>query len=104
MESFGRNNFARLCGTLAGPPALSHETRRERFFRFPLRTQRLSGAYDTVNVLSRERLLAGVWGVDFAGETRTVDVHIGQLRKKLDLGDRIRTVSKLGYRLEDSAK
>lgn len=54
--------------------------------------------------LSRERLLAGVWGVDFAGETRTVDVHIGQLRKKLDLGDRIRTVSKLGYRLEDSAK
>ena len=51
--------------------------------------------------LSRERLLHGVWGVDYAGETRTVDVHIGQLRKKLGLGDRIRTVSKLGYRLED---
>jgi DNA-binding response OmpR family regulator len=54
--------------------------------------------------LSRERLLSAVWGVDFAGETRTVDVHIGQLRKKLDLGDRIRTVSKLGYRLEDVPK
>ena len=51
--------------------------------------------------LSRERLLHGVWGVDYVGETRTVDVHIGQLRKKLGLGDRIRTVSKLGYRLED---
>ncbi len=32
--------------------------------------------------LSRERLLHGVWGVDYLGETRTVDVHIGQLRKK----------------------
>lgn len=51
--------------------------------------------------LSRERLLHGVWGVDFLGETRTVDVHIGQLRKKLELADRIKTVSKMGYRLED---
>lgn len=52
-------------------------------------------------VLSRERLLSGVWGVDFAGETRTVDVHIGQLRKKLGLWGSIRTISKMGYRLED---
>jgi two-component system alkaline phosphatase synthesis response regulator PhoP len=51
--------------------------------------------------LSRERLLSGVWGVDFAGETRTVDVHIGQLRKKLGLWGNIKTVSKMGYRLED---
>jgi two-component system alkaline phosphatase synthesis response regulator PhoP len=51
--------------------------------------------------LSRERLLHGVWGVDFIGETRTVDVHIGQLRKKLNLADNIKTVSKMGYRLED---
>jgi DNA-binding response OmpR family regulator len=51
--------------------------------------------------LSRERLLHGVWGVDFVGETRTVDVHIGQLRKKLGLSDQIKTVSKMGYRLED---
>lgn len=41
-----------------------------------------------------------VWGADFVGETRTVDVHIGQLRKKLGLSDVIKTVSKLGYRLE----
>ncbi len=51
--------------------------------------------------LSRERLLHGVWGVDFVGETRTVDVHIGQLRKKLELADKIKTISKIGYRLED---
>lgn len=51
--------------------------------------------------LSRERLLHGVWGVDYQGETRTVDVHIAQIRKKLGLNEQIRTVSKLGYRLED---
>ncbi len=51
---------------------------------------------------SREELLGRLWGVDYVGETRTVDVHIGQLRKKLDFYDVIRTVSKLGYRLEDT--
>ncbi len=50
---------------------------------------------------SREELLCRLWGVDYVGETRTVDVHIGQLRKKLDFYDVIRTISKLGYRLED---
>ncbi|MCI8371443.1 MAG: response regulator transcription factor [Eubacterium sp.] len=51
--------------------------------------------------ISREKLLKLVWGVDFVGETRTVDVHIGQLRKKLGLSDHIKTVSKMGYRLEE---
>jgi len=50
--------------------------------------------------ISREKLLALVWGVDFAGETRTVDVHIAQLRKKLGLEDVIKTIPKIGYRLE----
>ncbi|MCI8894581.1 MAG: response regulator transcription factor [Lachnospiraceae bacterium] len=52
--------------------------------------------------ISREKLLGLVWGVDFVGETRTVDVHIGQLRKKLGLGEQIRTIPKIGYRLEDA--
>lgn len=52
--------------------------------------------------LSRERLLHAVWGADYLGETRTVDVHIGQLRKKLGLERHIKTISKLGYRLEDA--
>lgn len=51
--------------------------------------------------ISREELLRRVWGVDYVGETRTVDVHIGQLRKKLSLNENIRTVSKMGYRLEE---
>lgn len=51
--------------------------------------------------ISREKLLNMVWGIDYAGETRTVDVHIGQLRKKLGLSECIKTVSKMGYRLED---
>ena len=51
--------------------------------------------------LSRGRLLHGGWGVDYQGETRTVDVHIAQIRKKLGLNEQIKTISKLGYRLED---
>jgi len=47
--------------------------------------------------LTREALLARVWGYDYAGETRTVDVHVQRLRKKLDT-DRIETVYKYGYR------
>ncbi len=50
---------------------------------------------------SREELLKRIWGTDYVGETRTVDVHIGQLRKKLGFHDVIRTISKTGYRLED---
>lgn len=49
--------------------------------------------------LSREKILAEVWGVDFMGETRTVDVHIAQLRKKTGLN--ILSVPKIGYRLEE---
>lgn len=51
--------------------------------------------------ISREKLLSMVWGYEFEGETRTVDVHIGQLRKKLNLSGKIKTISKMGYRLED---
>lgn len=50
--------------------------------------------------LSREKLLELVWGYDYLGETRTVDVHIQRLRKKLHMEDSIKTVYKLGYRLE----
>ena len=51
-------------------------------------------------VLSREQLLSLVWGYDFYGETRTVDVHVGQLRKKLaGASARIETVVGVGYKL-----
>ena len=54
-------------------------------------------------VFTREVLLSSVWGVDFAGETRTVDVHIGTLRTKLaEAGELIRTVRGVGYKLEEA--
>ncbi|MEA4911276.1 MAG: response regulator transcription factor [Oscillospiraceae bacterium] len=55
-------------------------------------------------VFTRDRLLSDVWGMDFSGETRTVDVHIRTLRAKLgESGALIRTVRGVGYKLEDSA-
>ncbi len=50
--------------------------------------------------LSRDKLLELAWGFDYAGDTRTVDVHIQKLRKKLQMESRIKTVYKMGYRLE----
>ncbi len=51
-------------------------------------------------VFTREHLLQSVWGADFLGETRTVDVHIGTLRTKLGgCGDYIETVRGVGYRM-----
>lgn len=50
--------------------------------------------------LTREQLLKALWGVDFEGETRTVDAHVGRIRKKLGFQDVIRTIPRIGYRLE----
>ena len=52
--------------------------------------------------ISRERLLGAVWGYEYEGETRTIDIHIQQIRKKLDLKDKLVTIPKLGYRLESA--
>lgn len=49
--------------------------------------------------LSRERLLSAIWGYDYYGETRTVDIHVQQLRRKLGLRNQLVTLPKLGYRL-----
>lgn len=45
-------------------------------------------------------MLQILWGVDFEGETRTVDVHVGNLRKKLDFSEVIITIPRVGYRME----
>ena len=50
-------------------------------------------------VVGRERILERVWGLAFPGGTRTVDVHVGQLRRKLDRPALIRTVRGSGYKL-----
>lgn len=49
----------------------------------------------------RERLLNEIWGIDYFGGPRTVDVHIANIRRKLGLTDEIKTISKTGYRLEE---
>ncbi len=53
--------------------------------------------------LSREKILELVWSYDYLGETRTVDIHIQKIRKKLGWEEQIKTVYKYGYRLEDKA-
>ena len=51
-------------------------------------------------VYTREQLLQAAWGFEFYGQTRTVDVHVGQLRRKLGAeGNRIATVTGVGYKL-----
>jgi len=53
-------------------------------------------------VLSRERLLDRVWGLAFPGGTRTVDVHVAQLRRKLGRPESIRTIRGSGYKAVSS--
>ncbi len=55
-------------------------------------------------VLSRDLLLTDVWGYQYTGGTRTVDVHVRRLREKLPvLATAIATIKQFGYRLEDTA-
>ena len=54
-------------------------------------------------VISRDELLRSVWGYDFTGESRTLDVHIRTLRAKLGAsGNIIETVRGVGYRIGDA--
>lgn len=50
---------------------------------------------------SREQILQNIWGYEYYGETRTVDNHIQKLRRKLDITNYIKTIYKIGYRMED---
>lgn len=51
--------------------------------------------------LFREQIYENVWEREYTGDSRTIDLHIQRLRKKLDLKDKIVSVFKIGYRLED---
>src|SRR5207248_927548 len=53
----------------------------------------------SVMLTARDKLLGLVWGMTYAGGTRTVDVHVAQLRRKLGDPDSIRTVRGAGYKL-----
>jgi DNA-binding response OmpR family regulator len=52
-------------------------------------------------VVTRDQLLERVWGFSFAGGTRTVDVHVAQVRRKLARPELIETVRGIGYRLRE---
>jgi two-component system alkaline phosphatase synthesis response regulator PhoP len=52
-------------------------------------------------VLSREQLLEKVWGGEYFGEQRVVDVHLGHVRQKLGREDLIATIRGVGYRFDD---
>lgn len=54
--------------------------------------------------VSRERILNEIWGEDYFGDIRTVDVRVANIRKKLGFTDEIRSISKIGYRLEERRK
>ena len=56
-------------------------------------------------VLSRDRLLSEVWGYQYTGGTRTVDVHVRRLREKIPLlADALVTVKQFGYKLADPSR
>ena len=51
--------------------------------------------------MDREKIYEEIWGSEYSVESRTLDLHIQRLRKKLDIGDSLKTVFKAGYRLEE---
>ena len=52
-------------------------------------------------VVKREELSAHVWGQEYLESSRTVEIHVQRLRKKMELNEELRTVTKVGYILED---
>ncbi|MBN1525668.1 MAG: response regulator transcription factor [Spirochaetales bacterium] len=52
------------------------------------------------SIVSRDQLLENVWGYNFTGNTRTIDIHVKKLREKLGT-EKIKTVFKMGYKLEE---
>ena len=96
MDERTNNNYAELCGTLAGSPAFSHESRGEQFFTFPLNTKRLSGTADVINIIARESLfhrlnLDGSRKIHVYGELRSFNNKLSQ-RNYFSSGFRIMQV------------
>ena len=67
MELNQENNQVRLCGTMAAAPRYSHSAGGQDFYSFPLEVERLSGSFDTLNIVLRESQLAAVEAEVVAG-------------------------------------
>lgn len=75
MDMIPTTNYAKLCGVMAAKPVYSHSSRGQQFYTFPLEVLRLSGNFDTLNIIARPEQLAAVE----AAERERICV-IGQLR------------------------
>jgi DNA-binding response OmpR family regulator len=93
------------CGDIAIDPAKCEVVFRGRLVDLTFREYELLCflVSNPGRVFSRDALLDKVWGYDFYGGDRTVDVHIRRLRSKLDESDCIETVRNMGYRFRDDA-
>lgn len=85
------NNVRHSCSVAGNPIALTYK--EHELLKYLMTNKG--------NVMSREQIMERVWGVDFAGESRTVDMHIKTLRQKLgSAGEYIKTVRNVGYLIE----
>ena len=113
MELLARvETVLRRCGktgrVLSLPPDLEIDTAARTVCRSGVTVALTAKEYDLLllffqnkNVaLYRDSIYRSVWGEDYMGESRTVDLHIQRLRKKLGLENRLVAVYKVGYRLE----
>lgn len=83
MEQNLENNRVRLCGTMAGAPRRSHSAGGQDFYCFPLEVERLSGSFDTLNIVLRQSQLAAVEAAERArllvtGELRSFNNRRGE--------------------------
>jgi DNA-binding response OmpR family regulator len=101
----GKSSELIRCGDVTIDPAKCEVAFRGRLVELTFREYELLKflAGNRGKVFSRDALLDKVWGYDFYGGDRTVDVHIRRLRSKLDESDCIETVRNMGYRFKDSA-
>lgn len=75
MDMNTETNYTKLCGSMAGSPVYSHSSRSQEFFTFPLEVQRLSGNFDTLNIIVRRSQLS-----ELQGQTDEKLCVIGQIR------------------------
>ena len=87
--------LALVLGAILTRRAVERNTLRDVSAQFDLLAYLLENAGI---VVSRDQLLDQVWGMSYAGGTRTVDVHVAQVRRKLGRPDSIRTVRGSGYK------
>lgn len=87
MEEQTRTNLVELCGTAETDAVFSHESRGERFYRFPLTIHRLSGTADTLNVIVREHLLSSA--VIIPGQRLQVSGELRSFNNKHSEGSKL---------------